>query len=140
MSWIRRLRNRWREEELARDFDAELRFHLESRTEANIRRGMTPEEAALQARRHMGNLTRAREDMRAARVVTWLDGVGGDIRHGIRVFARHPLLTCLAVLTLSLGIGANGAIFSVVEAVLLRPLPYPAADRLVILLDGRIGA
>ena len=139
MSWIRRLRNRWREGELARDFDAELRFHLESRTEANIRRGMTPEEAALHARRHMGNLTRAREEMRAARVVTWLDGLGGDVRHGIRVFARHPLLTGLAVLTLSLGIGANAAIFSVFEAVLLRPLPYPAADRLVVLLDGRIG-
>ena len=140
MSWIRRLRNRWREGDLARDFDAELRFHLECRTVDNIRRGMTPDEAARAARRDMGNLTSAREDMRAARVVTWLDGVGGDIRHGIRVFARHPLLTCLAVLTLSLGIGANGAIFSVVEAVLLRPLPYPAADRLVILLDGRIDA
>jgi putative ABC transport system permease protein len=139
MSWIGRLRNRWREGALARDFDAELRFHLECRTEDNIRRGMTPEEAGQEARRHMGNLTRAREEMRAARVATWLDGLGGDIRHGVRVFARHPLLTCLAVLTLSLGIGANAAIFSVFEAVLLRPLPYPAADRLVVLLDGRTG-
>jgi putative ABC transport system permease protein len=136
MSWIRRLRNRWREGVLARDFEAELRFHLECRTEDNIRRGMTPEDAAQEARRHMGNLTLAREEMRAARVATWFDGVGGDLRHGIRVFARHPLLTCLAVLTLSLGIGANAAIFSVFEAVLLRPLPYPAADRLVVLLDG----
>jgi putative ABC transport system permease protein len=138
MSWLRRLRNRWREDDLARDFDAELHFHLDARTEANLRRGMTPEDAAREARRHLGNLTRAREEMRAARVATWFDGLGADVRHGIRVFAHHPLLTCLAVLTLSLGIGANAAIFSVFEAVLLRPLPYSGAERLVVLLDGRL--
>jgi putative ABC transport system permease protein len=138
MSWLHRLRNRWREDDLARDFDAELRFHLDARTEANLRRGMTPEDAAREARRHLGNLTRAREEMRAARVATWFDGLGADVRHGIRVFAHHPLLTCLAVLTLSLGIGANAAIFSVCEAVLLRPLPYSGAERLVVLLDGRL--
>ena len=138
MSWLSRLRNRWREDDLARDFDAELRFHVDARTDANLRRGMTPEDAAREARRHLGNLTTAKEDMRAARVATWFDGLGADVRHGIRVFAHHPLLTCLAVLTLSLGIGANAAIFSVFEAVLLRPLPYSGAERLVVLLDGRL--
>ena len=139
MSWLSRLRNRWREPDLAREFDAELRFHLDSRIEANLRRGMAPDEAATEARRHLGNLTRAREGMREARVATWLDGLGGDLRHGVRVFGRHPLLTALSILTLSLGIGANAAIFSVFEAVLLRPLPYPAAERLVVLMDGRRG-
>jgi len=72
-------------------------------------------------------------------MATWRDGIGGDLRHGIRIYARSPGLTALVVLTLSLGIGANAAIYSVFEAVLLRPLPYPAADRLVVLLDGRTG-
>ena len=70
-------------------------------------------------------------------IATWLDGLGGNLRHGVRVFGRHPLLTALSIVTLSLGIGANAAIFSVFEAVLLRPLPYPAAERLVVLMDGR---
>jgi predicted permease len=140
MSWLGRLRNRWREPDLAREFDAELRFHLDSRVEANIRRGMAPDDAATEARRHLGDLTRAREGMREARVATWLDGLGSDLRHGVRLFGRHPLLTALSIITLSLGIGANAAIYSVFEAVLLRPLPYPAADRLVVLMDGRRGA
>ena len=137
MSWFSRLRNRWREDDLAREFDDELRFHIASRTEANVRRGMSPDEAALEARRHLGNLTRTREEMRDVRVLTWLDGLAGDLRHGVRVFARHRVLTGLVVVTLSLGIGANAAVFSVFEAVMLRPLPYPAADRLVLLLDQR---
>ncbi|MFL6245479.1 MAG: ABC transporter permease, partial [Thermoanaerobaculia bacterium] len=136
MSWLRRLRNRWRQEELAREFDAELQFHLDHRTEANIRRGIAPDEAAFEARRHFGNVTRAREEMRAARVATWLDGIGNDLRYAVRVFARHPAITALTILMLSLGIGANTAVFSVFEAVLLRPLPYPDAERLVLLLES----
>ena len=77
--------------------------------------------------------------MREARVATWLDGLGGDFRHGVRVLRRQPLPTALVVLTLSLGIGANAAIFSVFEAVLLRPLPFAEPDRLVLLTDGQRG-
>jgi predicted permease len=139
VSWIRRLGNRWRERHLSEEFDDELRFHLIARLDANRRRGLAPAEAEAEARRHMGNLTVAKEAMREARVVTWLDGLGGDIRHGVRVLRRHPLLTCLVVLTLSLGIGANAAIFSVFEAVLLRPLPFAEPDRLVLLIDGNRG-
>jgi putative ABC transport system permease protein len=69
--------------------------------------------------------------------VPWLEGTAGDLRHGARVFARRPALTALVVLTLSLGIGANAAIFSVAEAVLLRPVPYVNAERLVWLMDGQ---
>jgi len=77
--------------------------------------------------------------MREARIAIWLDGLGGDLRHGLRVLRRQPLLSALVVLTLSLGIGANAAIFSVFEAVLLRPLPYARPDRLVLLIDGHRG-
>jgi putative ABC transport system permease protein len=136
VSWITRLRNRWRERDLAREFDDELRFHLDARVEANRRRGLTPADAEAEAKRHLGNTTRAKEEMRDARVVTWLDGLGGDLRYGIRMLYRQPLLTGLVVLTLSLGIGANAAIFSVFEAVLLRPLPFSQPDRLVLLFDG----
>ena len=136
MSWISRFRNRWRERHLAEEFDDELRFHLQARAEANRRRGLPPAEADAEARRHLGNMTRAKEEMREARVVTWLDGLGGDLRHGVRVLRRQPLLTCLVVLTLSLGIGANAAIFAVSEAVLLRPLPFADPGRLVLLVDG----
>ncbi len=139
MSWISRLRNRWRERDLAEEFDDELRFHLQARVEANRRRGLTPGDAEVEARRHLGNMTRAKEEMREARVVTWLDGLGGDLRYGVRMLRRQPLLTCLVVLTLSLGIGANAAIFSVFEAVLLRPLPFAEPNRLVLLIDGNRG-
>ena len=139
MSWISRLCNRWRERDLAEEFDDELRFHLQARVEANRRRGLTPADAEVEARRHLGNMTRAKEEMREARVATWLDGLGGDLRYGVRVLRRQPLLTCLVVLTLSLGIGANAAIFSVFEAVLLRPLPFSEPDRLVRLVDGNGG-
>ena len=139
MSWINRLRNRWREHHLAEEFDDELRFHLNARIEANRRRGQPQADAEMEARRHMGNMTIAKEDMREARVATWLDGLGGDLRHGVRVLRRQPLLTGLVVLTLSLGIGANAAIFSVFEAILLRPLPFAQPDRLVLLVDGNRG-
>ena len=139
MSWLRRFLNRWREDTLRREFDAELGFDLERRTVANIRRGMDADDAAREARRRFGNVTRAREDMRAARVATWFDGLDCDLRYAVRVFARHPLITVLTVLMLSLGIGANAAVFSVFEAVLLRPLPYPAADRLMLLLEPAAG-
>jgi predicted permease len=139
MSWIGRLRNRWRERRLAEEFDDELRFHLEARIEANRRRGLPPADADLEARRHLGSLTRAKEGMRDARVITWLDGLGADLRHGVRVLGRQPLVAGLVVLTLSLGIGANAAIFSVFEAVVLRPLPFAEPDRLVLLFDGQHG-
>src|SRR5215213_6592816 len=118
MSWLRRFANRWRERDLAREFDAELHFHLDSRTAANVRRGMTPDQAAREARKHLGNLTRTREDMREAHLVTWLDGLGGDLRYGIRMLGHRKRLAALVVVTLSLGIGANAAIFSVFQAVL----------------------
>ena len=82
MSVISRFLNRWRERSLAREFDDELRFHLESRIESNLRRGMSPGDAQAEARRHLGSTLRAHEGMREARVSSLFDGVAGDLRHG----------------------------------------------------------
>jgi putative ABC transport system permease protein len=138
-----RLRNRWRERSLGQDFEDEIRFHLDTRTDANVRRGMGRLEAETEARRSFGNIVLAREGMREARVAGWPDDLARDVRHAVRVFRRQPFLTGLTVLTLSLGIGANAAIFSLLNAALLRRLPFPSADRLVSLVDrndqGRTG-
>jgi predicted permease len=136
MSVISRFLNRWRERSLAREFDDELRFHLESRIEGNLRQGINPEDAEAEARRHLGSTLRAHEGMREARVTSVFDGVAGDLRHGIRVFSRKPWLSTMVVATLSLGIGASAAMFSLLNAALFRPLPFHDADRLVAVSDA----
>ena len=135
MSFINRLLNQWRERSLMREFDEELRFHLDSRTDANMRRGLSRAEAEAEARRHLGSALRAREGMRDARVNRVLDGITGDLRHGIRVFRRKPWLSALVAATLSLGIGASASMFSLLNAALFRPLPFPDAHRLVSIGD-----
>jgi len=132
MSLLSRFFNRWREPKLSQEFDDEIAFHLEQRVERNVREGMDVTAARAEARRHFGNVSLAREGMRQARVASWVDDFAADIRYAFRVFARQPVLTGIAVLTLSLGIGANAAIYSVLNAVLFRPLPFPDADRTVL--------
>lgn len=100
-----------------------------------MRRGMNRVEAETEARRSFGNIVLAREGMREARVAGWPDDLVRDLRHAARVFRRQPFLTALTVVMLSLGIGANAAIFSLLNASLLRPLPFPDAARLVALVD-----
>jgi putative ABC transport system permease protein len=136
MSLISRLANLWRHRALDAEFDDELRFHYEMRVEKNLRRGMTQEEAALDARRDLGSTLRAKEGMREARVMTWIETLFRDLAYGARMFRRQPGTTLLAVLTLSFGIGANTVIFSLLHAALLRPLPFPSADRLVAVVDN----
>jgi predicted permease len=131
MSRLRRLLNRFRAASLRREFDEEIRFHLEQRAARNLGAGMDPYAARAEARRHFGNVTRAREGMQEARVAGWLDDAARDLRHGTRVWRRQPLVTGAAIPILALGIGANAAIFSVLNAVIFRPLPFPDADRLV---------
>lgn len=113
----------------------EFRDHIARETQDNIDRGMPPAEARAAALRKFGNVTRAMEDTRAVWIPVWLEQLAHDFRYGLRMLLRSPAFTLVVVLTLALGIGLCTAVFSVVNAVLVRPLPYPHADRLVWVSD-----
>jgi predicted permease len=136
MSILRRFLNLWRQESLHSEFTDELQFHFEMRIDANMRAGMSREEAEREARQHVGSVTNASEGMREARLMSWLDTLLRDLRHGARLLRRQPILASLAVLTLALGIGANVTIFSLLNAALLKPLPFPESGRLIAIADG----
>ena len=109
----------------------ELEAHTELLTDRFIRSGMAPEEARLAARRQIGNLTQVREEIHRMNTIGWLEGLLQDLRYAARALRKAPLFTSTSVLVLALGIGATTAIFSVVNSVLIKPLPYPMAEELV---------
>jgi putative ABC transport system permease protein len=132
-SW--RIRRRRVEAQL----DAELSFHLEQETNRYISAGFSAEEATRKARLEFGGLDQIKEECRDVRSYKWMADCVQDLRYGIRMLAKNPGLTFAVIVSLALGIGANTAIFSVVDAAVWRPLPYKDADRLVdiVQVEGR---
>src|SRR6266852_7845388 len=105
------------------DLDEEVRSHLELLTEENIRAGMPPHEAQRAARIELGGIEQVKEQVREERIGNWLHSVISDCRYGLRQLRKNPAFSAVVVLTLALGIGANTAIFQLLDAVRLRTLP-----------------
>ncbi len=132
MSWPRwmlgvavRVRGVWRSR-AERDLDDELAFHLEMQARANLQAGLSEPEARLRAKRQFGGLEQSKERCRDLRAFNWFDDLVRDVHYALRTFRRSPGFVAVAVLVLGLGIGANTAIYSLLNGLLFRPLPVPA--------------
>jgi putative ABC transport system permease protein len=139
MKWFNILRDRLRalrqRETVIGEIDREMRLHLELQIDENIKAGMSTEEAREKAMRSFGNVNRAVDAAYDVKGGGLLETLSQDVRYGIRMLAKHKAFTSVAVITLALGIGANTAIFSVINELLLRPLPYRDAERIATLWE-----
>jgi putative ABC transport system permease protein len=131
VSLFRRISNLFSRTRVDREIDAELRSHIEMRVEDNLAAGMAPGEARRNAILRFGNLANTRERVNAIDAAVALESVGTDVRYAFRQLARSPGFAVATILTISLGVGASTAIFGVVNSVLVRPLSYPQAERIV---------
>jgi predicted permease len=135
VTWMRelwhRLRSVIRRDDLERGLDEEIRFHLDQQVEKNLRAGMAPDQARRRALVRFGGVEQVRESTRDEFRLALIQDSLQDLRHGARALRRAPAFTLVAILTLALGIGATTAVFTVVQGVLIKPLPYEDADALV---------
>ncbi|HEX6895242.1 MAG TPA: ABC transporter permease, partial [Bryobacteraceae bacterium] len=136
MGWTRFFRRaRWDRERWE-----EIESYLQLETDENMAHGLSPDDAVAAARKKFGNPTGIREEIYRMNTLSFADSLGQDVRHGVRALRHNPAFTVATLLTLALGIGANTAVFSVVNSVLLKPLAYPNADQLVALHQVAPGA
>src|SRR5437879_7725210 len=126
-----RLRSLFRKRTVETELEEELRFHFENQVSKLLQSGLTPAEAQRRARLEFGGMEQLKEEHRDARGVNFIETLLQDARYGLRILARTPVITSVAILSLALGIGANTAIFSMMDAVLLRLLPVRNPEELV---------
>jgi len=131
MSLLARIRNAFRSNALSRDIDREMAFHLAERADQLEASGMRPQDAEREARRRFGNYGLLKERTRERDLAGWLDGFAGDLRYALRGFRSTPGFVLVAILSLALGIGANTAIFTLIDAVVLKSLPVSHPEELV---------
>src|SRR5215813_5468244 len=125
------LKFRKRKEALEQEFDRELRFHIEELIDKNIASGMSRDEARRQAILEFGGKEQVAEQLREVHEIPVIEILGRNLKFALRLMVKSPLFSAAIILTLALGIGANSAVFSALDAVLLRPLPFPHPAELV---------